>query len=560
MGGATSKLEEEEAPLGFPRFKGKVYFRGNGTDGEYLAHAYQYATTSLPGGMLAPSAIVYVEDDDDICAAVAYARAKRIAVAVRTGGHQYGGSSSTNGANIQIDLSGKEACHPALYPYHTWEYDADKSQVRAGVGLSLKKVSENCVRDRIFFPHGACSHVHLGGHVQTGGYGVITRQFGLFSDRILSVEVITADGLKRTVRRDATEDEERELFFALIGGSPGNLAVITHATIRVSRDADHANSRGLMCAFVYDTARMKGLIEAVTSLAEEDSPPDFSLTLCVYESPPIFSAYNQDTQMKLKHPHLYGPTFVNPPTSALAIIGCWANLEGEGQAYDASFFKRVCEIGGVPIALPGVFGFWDDKPLPMSYLMQQYAMPTVREYDLPYVKRCYVSNRQEFIPRGVPQWLTDRIEDIYAPTNGCKIVVQVMAIGPQDSGFHRLGSDGRTSVPFRDSTLWIEIDAFYDPTYEFLGCTPQATAQTWANSMDASAFGPNGVLGDQYRKLIWAPNGDRDLDRVRDLYFESEAVYQRILAVKRRIDPSHVFTANLFCVGASTAAKDRETL
>lgn len=59
-----------------PNFSGKVYLRDDSID--YKAHAYQYAYTSEPEGTMAPAAIVYVADDEDIKLAIEYARANNL--------------------------------------------------------------------------------------------------------------------------------------------------------------------------------------------------------------------------------------------------------------------------------------------------------------------------------------------------------------------------------------------------------------------------------------------------------------------------------------------------
>ena len=69
--------------------KTRIYRRG---DSEYKINAYQYATTSRNG--MSPSVIIYPESLQEILNIVDYAKKQKIAVAVRTGGHQYSGKNN----------------------------------------------------------------------------------------------------------------------------------------------------------------------------------------------------------------------------------------------------------------------------------------------------------------------------------------------------------------------------------------------------------------------------------------------------------------------------------
>ena len=195
-----------------PQFDGKVVKRG---DLEYETARVQYATTSHEEdyGHMDPGAIIYPKNDNDIRKAIAYAREHKLAIAVRTGGHQYSGASSTSGQNIQLDLS---------ETYREYEFDQEASIVTTGVSRLLGSLNTKLQKADVFVPHGQCAHVHIGGHSHTGGYGVPGRAFGLFGDHIIAIRTITADGQVRWIERATTDKMEADLFYATLGGSPGN--------------------------------------------------------------------------------------------------------------------------------------------------------------------------------------------------------------------------------------------------------------------------------------------------------------------------------------------------
>jgi FAD/FMN-containing dehydrogenase len=62
---------------------------------------------------------------------------------------------------------------------------------------------------------------------------------------VAGFEIVTADGQLRHVKRDATDPDERDLYYAVLGGSPGNFGVITHATLDVFESDAYPHARGL---------------------------------------------------------------------------------------------------------------------------------------------------------------------------------------------------------------------------------------------------------------------------------------------------------------------------
>ena len=117
----------------------------------------------------------------------------------------------------------------------------------------------------MFVLHGQCADVHLGGHVQTGGYGQLGRSFGLLADYVISLEIINHNGEEVTV----TKSSNSELFYAILGRSPVNLCILTHFTIAAQQDINHKGSRGLSRVFFYNTDTLTKLLNIMVNMSDK---------------------------------------------------------------------------------------------------------------------------------------------------------------------------------------------------------------------------------------------------------------------------------------------------
>ena len=527
----------------------------------YFSAKYQYATSGRPLSGMSPAAVIFVANDDDIKQAILYARAAKVAIAVRSGGHQYCGFSSTGGKNIQLDLSGRLHKSDTPYPYHRFEYNAAQNLITAGCGLDLLTLHEKMMALGLFVPHGECKNVHIGGHAQTGGYGALTRPFGLFVDYIQSFDIIGPDAQKRTIRRDTDDAEEAEWFFAVLGGSPGNFGVITSVTIRPLRDADHPNARGMKLAFPYTKERLEALLQIVAEHADNDSlPADYVYTVFVISAHKFFSvSENIDSSMKRHHPELFGQDKELVPSCVIGVCGCWVNLRGADEQYDSSVFQKIKDAAGPQLAnfegFTEVGGAFDDKrPHPISWMLDRWIYRDTREFCLPGLKRLWMTNKRGLSDNGWANWAAQSIEDIQAPhLNGLKIAAQFMPFSNPNCKF-RNPPDNKTSVAWRDSTCFSALDAFYNEEIKTVNpwATPKEDAERWCTKIQQEGVGPRGRFSKDDRRLIWAPFGpDFSLDRTHHAYYDNEDVYQRLLAFKRRVDPDRIFSPNEFCVGFS---------
>ncbi|KAF9949220.1 hypothetical protein BGZ72_008980 [Mortierella alpina] len=515
------------AVINIQGFRGDVFQRNGPADAgkAYADKAYQYGSSSFAiEGKMQPRAIFCAKDDDDVKKVIKYARAAKIAVAVRTGGHQYCGASSTGGVNIQLDLQ---------ETYQSFVWEENDAAVTVGISHSLRSFNAELRKKQSFVPHGQCSQVYLGGHVQTGGYGQLGRSFGLLADHVEKFHIITADGEDRWVRRDDPND--KDLFFAVLGGSPGNFGVLTRVTIKVHKDSSHPKSRGLKVAYPYSRERLKSLLDVMVEMTEnKDLDADFDYCVTVLSEYKATDGANTEDGIR---------------TSSTGLN--WANLEGKTQAYKPEIFddiKKAAMCDSPQILVN------DRKPTPMSQLAADWIFQNIREFNLRYVKRTYMSNSTTLKADGWTDWVSGRVDAIEGDLNsGCKLSVQIQHFGGTRSRFFTNNQEDQkrhrntTSFSWRDTNICCVLDCFYREGYK-------TTAEDWQAANDQGVGLPEAKFCKDDRRVLWGSH-DPNLHEVRDRYYEVKT-YERLCAIKTKLDPENVFTPNGFCVGADKVVRD----
>jgi FAD/FMN-containing dehydrogenase len=149
-----------------------------------------------------PALIVKCEEAGDVLRCVQFARDNGLLVAVKGGGHHIAGNAICDEGMV-IDLS----------PMRSVNVDPQTSQARVGPGATLADVDAATAPYGLAVPTGINSTTGIAGLTLGGGFGWITRKYGLTVDSLVAADVVTAEG--KMLRASSTENAD--LFWALRG-------------------------------------------------------------------------------------------------------------------------------------------------------------------------------------------------------------------------------------------------------------------------------------------------------------------------------------------------------
>jgi FAD/FMN-containing dehydrogenase len=158
-----------------------------------------------------PAAIALPRDARDVTAAVRWARGQGLRVAPQATAHNPGPLGSLEDT-ILVDV--REIGGVSI--------DPTAHRVRVGAGVKWEAVAPGLSEFGLAGLHGSSPDVGIAGYSLGGGMGWLARKYGLQTNSVTAIEIVTAEG--RLIRTDA--DHERDLFWALRGGN-GNFGVVT---------------------------------------------------------------------------------------------------------------------------------------------------------------------------------------------------------------------------------------------------------------------------------------------------------------------------------------------
>ncbi|QIJ62668.1 FAD-binding oxidoreductase [Streptomyces sp. JB150] len=161
-----------------------------------------------------PAVVLGARSAGDVAAAVRYAAARDLPLAVQATGHGVPGPLE-GGVLVTTRRMDRVAVDPA----------ARTARIEAGVRWG--EVVAAAAPYGLAPPNGSATSVGAVGYTLGGGLGILARAAGHAADRVRSLDVVTGDGRTHRAVREGSE-----LYWGLLGGGPG-LGIVTAMEIEL---------------------------------------------------------------------------------------------------------------------------------------------------------------------------------------------------------------------------------------------------------------------------------------------------------------------------------------
>lgn len=158
-----------------------------------------------------PALIARCAGAADVMSAVTFATNNDLLLSVRGGGHNVAGNAVCDDGLV-IDLSVMTGVR----------VDPETKTARVEAGALLSDLDHETQAHGLAVPCGFVSSTGIAGLTLGGGFGYLSRKYGLTVDSLRSVDLVTAAG--EFVR--ASADENSDLFWGIRGGG-GNFGIVT---------------------------------------------------------------------------------------------------------------------------------------------------------------------------------------------------------------------------------------------------------------------------------------------------------------------------------------------
>jgi FAD/FMN-containing dehydrogenase len=386
-----------------------------------------------------PALVLAARGPADVAAGVRFAAEHGLELTVKSAGHNIAGSALCEGGMV-LDLGAMTAVRVDPAARRAW----------AEPGNRWGDLDRETQEHGLAVPGGIVSTTGITGLTLGGGFGWLTRRFGLTCDSLLAADVVTAEG--RLVR--ASEEENPDLFWALRGGG-GAFGVVTGLDFAL-----HPVGPQVAAGLVFYPAERGPEVARFYRDYTRDAPEDLGTLLLLRKAPPA----------PFLPPEVHG--------QPVAVIGaCWAGDPAAGLAA----IEPLRHLGGAVADLVAI------KPYVTHQSTIDATQPAGNRY---YWKSEHVAE----VPDELLDILLGALPEISSPLSG----ILLMQLG---AAARRPAAAG-TAAPLRDAAYILNLASNWrDPAEDrrhvewtralWERIRPFSTGGTYGNFLPADELEPS---------------------------------------------------------------------
>lgn len=315
-----------------------------------------------------PTLIARCAGVGDVIQCVNFAAENGITVAVRGGGHNIAGNAVCDDGLV-IDLSRLKGLR----------IDPARRTARAEPGLTWGEFDRETQVFGLATTGGQISTTGIAGLTLGGGWGHLARRFGLSSDNLLSVDLVTANGHFLT----ASATENADLFWGIRGGG-GNFGIVTSFEYQLHPVGQvlggivaypFENAKNVLNLFrEFTLGAPDEMASGIVLISLPDATPVVGIVLC-------YTGALAEGEQLVKPLRAFGPRLIDqigpiPYTTAQQLIdGFYPS--GLHNYWKATFLRTISD--GV---IDTMVAYCADRPTPMCHgLIEHQLGGAVRRID-----------------------------------------------------------------------------------------------------------------------------------------------------------------------------------
>ncbi|AHL75637.1 FAD-linked oxidase [Stutzerimonas stutzeri] len=242
-----------------------------------------------------PSMIARCISPEDVVRSVDLVRQHEVPFSVRGGGHNIAGNAVCDDG-LMIDLSLMKGV----------KIDQEQRRGYVEPGCTLSDFDAAAQAHGLATPLGINSTTGVAGLTLGGGFGWLSRKYGMTIDNLLGMDVIVADGRQL----HASETENADLFWGLRGGG-GNFGIVTRFEFQL-----HPVGPDVLCGLIVFPFEQAKSVMTQFARFTETMPDELNLWMITRKAPPL----------PFLPEEVHGKEIV-----AMAV--CYAGDPGEGEKY-----------------------------------------------------------------------------------------------------------------------------------------------------------------------------------------------------------------------------------